>query len=174
MRQIEHGHRLRQLLTGVIEQVFNTDLGVADPLLIDYISSLLSDFVHVDSIFRMRTIDGRTIRDAAQMEALAYLGPDVGGTQRTFLVNRFIGDFTLFWAGVYPESLNRPRANVNRLREYLLQGKRSYGIASELVPADQKPPPRVLRNLSEQFEFCVHGLHRVRLCLDEVGDLRAD
>ena len=78
-------------------------------------------------------------------------------------IHRHIGDFTLFWTGVYPETL-RPRgqSDVDRLDVYLRTGKRSYGIASELTPAGVQPPPEVLAQLSEQFECCVHGLHLVR------------
>jgi hypothetical protein len=71
--------------------------------------------------------------------------------------------YTLFWTGLYPENL-RPRfqAGVGRLEAYLRQGKLSYGIASELTADREQPPAAVLQQLSEQFEFCVHGLQLVR------------
>jgi hypothetical protein len=64
---------------------------------------------------------------------------------------------------VYPENL-RPRHqdSADELEAYLRQGKRSYGIASELSSAADQPPARLLLQLSEQFEYCVHGLHLVR------------
>ena len=159
--RIASSHPLRRLFRGLVEQVFMTEIGVCDTQLTDYLSALLSDFVHVDAIYRLRTVDGKVIRELSRAGAEAYLGPDVDGTYRTRLINRYIGDFTLFWAGVYPESL-RARNGPNRLREYLLQGRRSYGIASELSNDDAEPPPALLRQLSEEFESCVHGLHLVR------------
>jgi hypothetical protein len=51
---------------------------------------------------------------------------------------------------------------VDRLHEYLVRGRRSYGIASELTDGSADPPADVLRMLSEEFESCVHGLRRVR------------
>ena len=159
--KIASNHPLRKLFRGLVEQVFMTEMGICDPGLTDYIGGLLGDFVHVDTIFRLRTVDGRVIHEISRAEAEAYLGPEVDGTRRTRVVNRYIGDFTLFWTGVYPESLRR-RSSVDRLQEYVLQGRRSYGIASELTSAQAQPPATLLRKLSEEFENCVHGLHLVR------------
>jgi hypothetical protein len=118
--------------------------------------------VHVDGIYRMRTVSGEAIRDISRVEAEAHFGPDVDSTTRSRLINRYIGDFTLFWTGVYPESLRLPRRGVDRLHGYLIQGKRSYGIASELSGEETEPPAMLLRQLSREFECCVHGLHLVR------------
>jgi hypothetical protein len=160
--EIDARHPLRDFFAGLVEQVFMTDLGVCSPALSEYLSELLVDFIHVDEIYRMRTIDGQVIRELSRIQAEAYLGPGIDATRRNRLVNKYIGDFTLFWTGLYPEQL-RPRvAQVDRLREYLLQGKRSYGIASELSDERARPPATVLRELSAQFEYCVHGLYLVR------------
>ena len=73
-------------------------------------------------------------------------------------------DFSLFWTGLYPEAL-RPRrgSGIDRVQVYMLQGKRGYGIAGELSHEDDAPPAHLLHELSDQFEFCVRGLHLVRL-----------
>lgn len=158
-----HGDPLRKLFDGLVEQVFMVDIGICDTALTDYLGGLLADFVHVDRIYRLRTVDDEVIRELSRMEAEAALGPDLSETRRRRLINKYIGDFTLFWTGVYPEHL-RPRwqAGVDLLSPYLQQGKRSYGIASELTAAREQPPAEVLHRLSEQFECCVHGLHLVR------------
>ncbi len=155
-------HPLHRMFSGLIEQVFEVDLGLCDPKLTDYLSDVLCEFVHVDGIYRLRTVDGEVIRDVSQAMAAAQLGPDISSTQRSRLINKYIGDFSLFWAGVYPENLRPRHASVDRLHEFVLQGKRSYGIASELTSRDDRPPAELLQNLSEQFEFCLHGLRRVR------------
>ncbi len=160
--RIAKGHALRKLFDGLVEQVFMIEIGICDTRLTGYLSALLNDFVHIDAIYRLRTVDGEVIREVSQAEAAACLGPEIDDTTRTRLVNRYIGDFTLFWTGVYPESL-RPRcAGVDRLHEYLLRGRRSYGIASELSSEHAEPPAALLRKLSDEFESCVHGLHLVR------------
>jgi hypothetical protein len=159
---IAKGHALRKLFDGLVEQAFMMEMGICDTRLTDYLSTMLSGFVHVDAIYRLRTVDGEVIREVSQAEADAYLGPGIGGTVRRRVINRYIGDFTLFWAGVYPESL-RPRcAGVDRLHEYVLRGRRSYGIASELSCEDAEPPATLLRKLSQEFESCVYGLRLVR------------
>jgi hypothetical protein len=164
--EIQKDHPLRKLFSGMIEQVFMSEVGICDPQLTDYLGDMLTDFVHVDRIYRMQGVDGRAITEVSRIEADAFLGPESDSATRTLVVNRFIGDFTLFWTGVYPEHLRlRPRGS-DRLREYLLRGKRSYGIAGELAQPASRPPGALLRRLSEEFEACVHGLNRVRTGID--------
>jgi hypothetical protein len=79
-------------------------------------------------------------------------------------IYRHIGDFTLFWTGVYPEALSQLKAPDRRdhLVDYLQQGKRSYYLAStfDQKPYEQEAP--ILRRLSDEFELCTYGLNRVR------------
>jgi len=160
---VDPKHPLRKLFHGLVEQAFMVDMGICDTALTDYLGRLLMEFVHVEQIYRLRTVDHSVIRDISRMEAEADLGSGIDETGRRRLVNKYIGDFTLFWAGVYPEQLHpRQSGGVGKLRIYLEQGKRSYEIASELTRSREKPPAEVLQSLSEQFEFCVHGLHLVR------------
>lgn len=168
---IQSDHPLRKLFSGMIEQVFMSEIGICDPQLNEYLSDLMADFVHVDRIFRMTSVDGQKICEVSRIEAESYLGPDIDLGTRTLVVNRFIGDFTLFWTGVYPEHLRLRRNGGDRLREYLLQGKRSYGIAGELAQPSSRPPAELLRRLSEEFEACVHGLHLVRSGLDRLHSM---
>ncbi len=159
----EHDNPLRRLFGGLVEQVFMVDLGICDTGLTDYLGELLTEFVHIDRIYPLRTVDNQVIREISRMEAEAAVGPGLSATRRRRLINKYIGDFTLFWTGVYPEHL-RPRklGTVDRFDAYLRQGKLSYGIASELTAPREHPPAEVLQQLSEQFEYCVHGLRLVR------------
>jgi len=160
--RISPGHPLRKLFSGLVEQVFMADMGICDPRLTEYLGEMLVDFVHVDRIYRMRNVSGETIREISRLEAEAYLGPNTDCSARSRLINHYIGDFTLFWAGIYPESLRLPRMAADRLHAYLMQGKRSYGVASELSREESEPSATLLRRLSDGFEYCVHGLHLVR------------
>lgn len=156
-------HPLHRMFAGLVEQVFESELGLCSPGMTNYLTEMLVEFIHIDQVFRLRAVDGETIREISRMEAEAHISRELSMSQRRCVVNRYIGDFTLFWTGVYPESL-RPRhcAGTSRFEEYLLQGRRSYGIASELTTNDDRPPASLLRDLSEHFEFCVHGLRIVR------------
>ncbi len=157
-------HPLKRLFAGLVEHVFFTEVGLSDPKTTDYLSDLLMDFVHIDHIFALHDAAGRRIEDVAEMEAEAYLGPDVHGEDRERRVHRHIGDFTLFWTGVYPEGLRYLRHPMRKdhLVDYLQQGKRSYAIAGRMYGQDEDPPGAVLRRLSDNFEFCVFGLGEVR------------
>jgi hypothetical protein len=54
------------------------------------------------------------------------------------------------------------------LLDYVAQGKRSYAIVSDLVRDNDRPPPALFRRLSDDFEFCIHGLGLVRRGWEEV------
>ena len=135
-------HPLRRLFAGVTEATFQTRFGVADPDLIDYLSALLSRFVHVDAVHRLRDAAGRRLDRVVDMVAEAAALPPGGRTARE--VHRHIGDFTLFWTGVYPEMLQRLRNALSKdqLIDYQEQGKRSYYIAStyETEPYQAEAP----------------------------------
>src|SRR5262245_60655782 len=101
-------HPLRRLFAGITEHAFQSRLGVADPPLVDYLSGLLTRFLHVNDIYRLRDAHGKTLEQVADMMMEAEAMPPEGRTRRE--VCRHIGDFTLFWTGVYPERLERLRS----------------------------------------------------------------
>ena len=104
-------HPLRRLFAGYTEQTFINMLGVGDPRLIDYLSELLARFVHLDAVYRLRNTQGRRLEEVAEMMIEAEAMPAEGRTRRE--VHRHIGDFTLFWTGVYPEALRRLRSALS-------------------------------------------------------------
>src|SRR5262245_13390947 len=107
--QVDRTHPLRKLFSGMVEQVFMSEVGICDPQLTEYLGDMLADFVQVDRIYPMQSADGQAICEVSRMEADACLGPEIDAATRTLVLNRFIGDFTLFWAGVYPEHLRLRR-----------------------------------------------------------------
>jgi hypothetical protein len=155
-------HPLRRLFSGLTEQTFMATLGVADPPLTDYLSGLLSRFIHFDAIYRLRNLAGRRLEEVADMVCEAEAMPPEGRTRRE--VHRHIGDFTLFWTGVYPEALRRPRSALRKdhFIDYCAQGKRSYYIASTFADEPYRDEAPVLRRLSEEFELVAYGLTHVR------------
>src|SRR5260221_361451 len=72
---------------------------------------------------------------------------------------RHIGDFTLFWTGLYPDAVRRARTGWTRdcFISYCVQGKRSYLIASGFNTGDCKEESGILRRLSDEFELCALG-----------------
>jgi hypothetical protein len=161
MRPIETGESaLRRLFTGLVEQTFQSDLGIADTSLTDYLAELLCRFVRFDVLYRVRDTGGRRLEDVAEM--IVEAEHRQSGPRRE--IYRHIGDFTLFWSGVYPEALPKLRSADRRdhLLDYCEQGKRSYYIASTYDDEPYTKDAPVLRRLSNEFELCSVGLNRVR------------
>ena len=96
---------LRRFFGGLTEQAFQARLGVADPPLTDYLADMLVRFVRCDVVFRIRDLEGRPLAEVAEM--LVEAQERLGDAQRE--VHRHVGDFILFWAGIYPETLQRLR-----------------------------------------------------------------
>ncbi len=161
-------HPLRRLFAGFTEQTFVT-LGVADPPLVDYLAELLTRFVHVNAIYRLRNAHGRRLEEVADMMIEAEALPPEGRTRRE--LHRHIGDFTLFWAGVYPEALKRLRSVLHKdhFIDYCEQGKRAYYIASTFEEDPYREEAPVLRRLSAEFELCAYGLNQVRHEWERLG-----
>lgn len=152
--------RAQRFFAGVTEFTFHSRLGVVDPPLVDYISRLLLRFIHSDAVYSVRSPTGKRLIQVAEM--LDEAEQRVGEARRE--LHRHIGDYTLFWSGLYPESLNRPseKRAKDQLLDYATEGKRSYRIASEIPVDDEKVPGEVLERLSEQYELCAYGLSEVR------------
>lgn len=161
MMHVPGREALRAWFGGLVEDSFHTRLGVADPALVDYLSELLTEFIHVERI-NVLADGSRPLADVAGMLHRIEAEPADEGRLRT--IHRHIGDYTLFWTGVYPENLRRLHRRQERddLISYLEQGKRSYAIASHLSSENTQPPSRLLRTLSDEFESCVYGLGLVR------------
>lgn len=152
--------QLRNLFSALTEHTFHVEFGVADPPLVDYLSDMLVRFIRIDSIFRLRDVLGRRLDEVAEM----LLEADHCESRPKQAIHRHIGDFTLFWTGVYPEALKRLKSweRQDALIDYQQQGKRSYYIASTLAEDERGVPANVLRRLSNEFELCSEGLRRVR------------
>jgi hypothetical protein len=160
MNSIRPSEQLQRYFTGLTEYAFQTRLGVADPPLLDYISKLLARFVHCDAIYKVRNLSGNRLDQVADM--LAEADARIGESKRE--VHRHIGDYTLFWTGVFPEAVRRMRSPLRRdsLVDYCREGKRNYYIASTIRVADRDLETDVLHRLSHDFELCMYGLNEVR------------
>jgi hypothetical protein len=161
---ISDRHPLRQLFRSLVSDTLLRQLRFGDLDTAEYVADLLTRFVHIDGIYRIRDARGRRLEEVAEMliEADARFGG--GPFDREREVHRHIGDFTLFWTGVYPEALRHLQAETRKdhLVGYVRRGRHSYYIASSLTSRDVRAECRVLRQLSESFEVCMYGLHLVR------------
>ncbi len=172
MESIPQNHPLRRLFAGLIEHSFCSEVGMCDPALTGYLADLLVSFTHVDRLNAVRNAQGKRLDQiAATLAALSGEHP-MNSLERDRTMYRQIGDYTMFWAGVYPEQLRRAsRDPSDVLLNYVSQGKRSYAIVSELGDAEDAPPSSLFRHLSEDFEYCLYGLGLVRRGWEERGSV---
>jgi hypothetical protein len=159
---------LDRFFAGLSEQVFHGRLGIVDTELVDYISDLLVRFTKTDSLHRIRQLDGRPATEVVTL--ISEAEARVGVARRE--VHRHIGDFTLFWSGLYPEALQslQGERRGDRLVSYHEEGKRAYALASSIdVDADTRPPAELLQRLSHDYDMCVFGLQEVRRIWESEG-----
>lgn len=166
MKPVPDNHPLQRLFKGLVENAFYAELGMCEPDLAEYIADLLVKFAHVDVLYALRNAEGQRLDQIADMLTTLTCGNDGVRGEEELLVHRHVGDFTLFWSGLYPEHLapRRPGwTHKNRLRDYVAQGKRSYAIASRLADSATSPPSSsLLERLSDNFDSCRQGLELVR------------
>jgi hypothetical protein len=152
--------KLRDFFGGLTEHTFEARLGIADPPLIDYLVELLVRFIRTDALLATRSDEGEPLDQVAELVVAAE--NRVGEAKRA--VNRHIGDFTLFWTGVYPEALHHLRAagRKDHFVDYCEHGKRAYRIASAIPAGPNEVQGEVLERLSYEFDTCIIGLGEVR------------
>lgn len=155
----------RRFFAGLTEYAFQSRLGVADPPLVDYVSELLERFVRSSDVYGVRSVRGEPLTQVADMmlEAEERIGP----ARRR--VHRHIGDFTLFWMGVYPEMADRMKrlGLKDALLDYRDQGRRAYYLASRIPTENESAPGELLERMAEQFELIEYGLSEVRRLWNE-------
>jgi len=151
---------LTRFFAGLTEYAFETRMGVADTRLIDYLTDLLVRFVRYDALLSLRNLTGQRLDAVANM--LLEADARIGDARRK--AHRHIGDFTLFWTGVYPETLRSARHGQQHdyFQDYCEHGKRAYFIASTIPQGEPDDEAELLQRLSHEFDLCAYGLGEVR------------
>jgi hypothetical protein len=75
-----------------------------------------------------------------------------------------VGDYTLFWSGLYPEAVERLRkpGRADQFVDFRAAGKQAYWLASTLEPDDAAEERLLFERLSRDYDLCVEGLGEVR------------
>jgi hypothetical protein len=123
-------------------------------------------------LFRIRNAEGRPLTDVGEMlvESNPVFGP-AASFDRERQVRKHIGDYTLFFTGMFPESINHFRLRRNRMEnfvDWIKAGKESYYIVSKFEHFEYAKVAPLFANLSQNFEQCVYGLNRVKNDLQEM------
>ncbi len=146
-----------------LQKAFDRELGLVDVTDVeDYLAAMLVRFVHLDQVYGIRDARGQRVEQIAEMVAEGDVRLRADSFEREREVHRHIGDFLLFWTGVFPEYLKAgPDALINPMK----QGQVSYYVAStfDYPPYDQEAA--TFKKLSEGFEQYSYGLRIARTSL---------
>ncbi len=169
---IPETHPLQQLFLDLVGRHYAEEIGIRDPQVVAYVSHLLSEFCEADQLFKIRDAANRPLSDVGEMllESDPVYGP-APCFDRERQVRKHIGDFTLFFAGMFPESINQVRLRRQRMEnfvEWMKAGKESYYIVSKFEHFEYAKVAPLFANLAKNFEGCVYGLNMVRNDLEEM------
>jgi len=169
---ISESHPLRQLFEDLVGHRYAHEIGIRDPQIVAYVSHLLADFCEADQLYKIRDASNRALNDMGEMllESDPVYGP-APSFDRERQVRKHIGDYALFFAGMFPESINQFRLRRHRLEnfiEWIKAGKESYYIVSKFEHFEYAKVAPMFANLSRNFEQCVYGLNMVKNDLEEM------
>lgn len=169
-RVIPKKHPLSILFTALTERSFYEYVGLCDPYITYYVSNLLIEFTHVDNLYKIRDSRGRKLEDVGEMLAESDLLSRVHTIDREREVRKHIGDYTLFFAGMFPESLRRRVGAIyfNSFNDYIRTGKESYRIVSQFEYGEYKKEAPLFKRLADNFDMCVVGLNFVKKELEKM------
>jgi hypothetical protein len=169
---IPETHPLQQLFVELVGRHYAEEIGIRDPQIVSYVASLMAEFCDVEQLFKIRNAVGQPLSDVGEMllESDPVFGP-APSFDRERQVRKHIGDYTLFFAGMFPESINHFRLRHHRLEnfiEWMKAGKESYYIVSKFEHFEYTKVAPLFANLSQHFEQCVYGLNLVKNDLEEM------
>ncbi len=168
--QTQTHHPLEPFFQQAVRESYEGKLGLHDPDVIGYVSRVLCDFSDADSLFKVRDAAGHA---KEELDAMMLASDPVHGTAPSFdaerAMRRYIGDYSLFVAGMVPEAIDSGASEATRrptLGELIKAGKESYYIVSQFNVFEYKKEAGLFTRLSEQFERYILGLALVR---EEMG-----
>ena len=169
---IPESHPLQQLFLEMVGRHYAQEIGIRDPQIVNYVAQLLAEFCDAEQVFKIKTTNGRTLSDVGEMliESNPVYGP-APSFDRERQVRKHIGDYTLFFTGMFPESINHFRLRKNRMEgfiDWMKAGKESYYIVSKFEHFEYAKVAPLFASLSSHFEQCVFGLNQVKNELQEM------
>ena len=169
---VSESHPLQQFFLELVGRRYAEEIGIRDPQIVGYVAHLLAEFFDMEQLLKVRNAAGRALSDVGEMllESDPVFGP-APSFDRERQVRKHIGDYTLFFTGMFPESINHFRLRHNRLEnfvDWMKAGKESYYVVSKFDVFEYTKVAPLFANLSQHFEQCVYGLNRVKNDLQEM------
>jgi hypothetical protein len=182
--RIAENHPLRNLFRSALDKAFGEHGELYAPGVAAHLQDdVLCDFVHIDRLYRLKSLEGQTLDELPKMLEATVVKE---GPERRLEVDSYIGDFVLFMGGFFPTSLNRGRwcaadpmvSKVGQifvsfqqpLQYYAAEGRNAYGRAAETARIFAPSERETFSLLAEKFELYLELLRRVKALLsDEPG-----
>ncbi|MBI3935063.1 MAG: hypothetical protein HY316_10265 [Acidobacteria bacterium] len=156
---------LKGMFDEVIQRNFEQTVHLADHEVLEYVADLLIRFSRTEELYQIRDTRGKQLEDVGEMLIASNPLLDAPSFDTEREVRKHIGDFTLFFAGLFPEAVNQwrlRRARLDALLDYIRTGKESYYIVSEFNQFEYRATAPLFKKMSEEFERCVFGLNMVK------------
>jgi hypothetical protein len=169
---IPESHPLQQLFLELVQHHYQSGVGLHHSGIHHYVAAMLTDFCEVEQLYKIRDAGGRALDDVG--EILLQSNPvygDAPSFDRERQVRKHVGDYTLFFTGMFPEAINHFRLRRQRLEnfvDFMKAGKESYYIVSKFEHFEYQKVAPLFAQLSEHFERCVYGLNMVKNDLQEM------
>jgi len=118
--EIPETHPLQQLFRELVGRHYAEEIGIRDPQVVSYVAHLLSEFCDAEQLLKIRNAAGKPLNDVGEMliESDPIYGP-APSFDRERQVRKHIGDYTLFYAGMFPESINHYRLRRQRVEGFV-------------------------------------------------------
>ncbi len=170
--RIAQNHPLRALFQHLVRGNFRRGAQLDDPEVADYVSAMLTDFVHVENLYRIRNARGQQLKEVAEMLIESNPLLDAPSFDRERAVRKHVGDFTLFYTGLFPEAVGAlPRLtplSVDTFVDYVKAGKESYRVVSKFDMYEYRAEAPLFGRMAYHFEQCVLGLNLVKRDLEQM------
>ncbi len=171
---IREDHPLAVLFHRLCRKALLHEVALRDPEAAGYLGRLLTRFVHVDNLYRVRNAAGRRLDDVGEM--LLESDPRTRATsfEREREVRRHLGDYTLFFLGLFPEHVARHA--TTRIPDLFVHwahvGRESYRIVAAFNVGPHAGEAPLFARLSDHYDSCVLGLNIVKRELARIADPR--
>jgi len=168
-------HPLESFFYQAVRNSYEGKLGLNDPEMTLYVARMLCEFSEPENLRKLRAM-------GFSLEAIQVMVQDsdpVHGTAPSFEAERtmrkYIGDATLFIAGMYVDTVDAESTNENEhdralLDELIRIGKESYDVVSQFNVFEYEKDAALFGRMAEHFERCVLGLSLIR---KELGEFKA-
>ncbi len=168
---IPESSSLQRFFQEVVERNYD-EVGVRSSEVHAYVANLLAEFCEAQTLYKIRNTEGRLLCDLGEMllESDPVYGP-APSFDRERQVRKHIGDYSLFFTGMFPEGLNHSRLRRTRMEDlvdFVKAGKESYYIVSKFEHFEYAKVAPLFRKMSQEFERLVYGLNHVKNELEEL------